>query len=263
MTPRHIQAVFFSPTGGTKSYIEAFCSRYPEAQISLIDMTTSTQKVELTGDLIVLGAPVYEGTIPETAAQRFRSISGDAIPTVTLVSYGQVEYGAALYQLEQIARGMGLTPFCSIAAPAHHSFSTDKAPLAFGRPDEQDLRDMRRCELVGGTTPKKRALMSLLMPTDSAKILTKVPKVDDQLCISCGLCVKACPVSSISSRDFSIDPSVCLRCFACVKVCPTSARAIKYRLSPIVTRFLKYHDRQRAPLAVFSTEAADLLDIDL
>ncbi len=256
----HIQAIYFSPTGGTKKYVRAFASRYPDAHITEIDITTSSQEVILDADMIILGSPVYEGAIPEIAVNRFLKLTGHNIPTVCLISYGQVEFGAALYQFEQIAKSMGLSPCYSIAAPAHHSFATDKAPLAFGRPDERDLQQIRTCSLSGGTTPSKAVLMSYLMPKNSARRLTKVPKVDKATCISCGLCAKACPVGAISSIDYSIDRKDCLRCFACVNVCPTSARAIEYRLSPIVTRFLNQHNRHRASVEVFTTMELDRKD---
>lgn len=50
-------------------------------------------------------------------------------------------------------------------------------------------------------------------------------RINDDLCISCGICVDECPVNAISEEDdrYIIDESTCLICSQCLEACPTQA----------------------------------------
>ncbi len=55
-------------------------------------------------------------------------------------------------------------------------------------------------------------------PALSCNALVKV-EIDKQNCISCGLCIRNCPVDCISD-DFVVDNDRCVRCNSCMEVCP-------------------------------------------
>ncbi len=46
--------------------------------------------------------------------------------------------------------------------------------------------------------------------------------IDKNKCLECGLCIKNCPVDSIS-EDFVVDNDICTRCNSCIEVCPVEA----------------------------------------
>lgn len=51
-------------------------------------------------------------------------------------------------------------------------------------------------------------------------------KVDESLCIGCGICVEICPESAIglTKEDVArIDPEKCASCGACADICPQEA----------------------------------------
>ena len=52
--------------------------------------------------------------------------------------------------------------------------------------------------------------------------------VDQDTCISCGVCVDACPVQAIEMPEKAIvDQEKCTSCEACVDVCPVQAISMK------------------------------------
>lgn len=57
------------------------------------------------------------------------------------------------------------------------------------------------------------------------EILSMKPIVDEDNCISCGVCEKACPVKAINmdSDKAEIDNKKCIRCYCCHELCPEKA----------------------------------------
>jgi 2-oxoglutarate ferredoxin oxidoreductase subunit delta len=48
--------------------------------------------------------------------------------------------------------------------------------------------------------------------------------IDQERCMSCGLCIEACPEQAISMNDIvEIDSGKCTGCGSCIKVCPNEA----------------------------------------
>ena len=58
----------------------------------------------------------------------------------------------------------------------------------------------------------------------------KKASVDEKLCVSCGSCVKVCPVSAIDIFKgiyAKIDTDKCVGCGKCVKECPASVISLQ------------------------------------
>ncbi len=55
------------------------------------------------------------------------------------------------------------------------------------------------------------------------------PKIDPELCTSCGTCIDQCPVSALSMTDDlpEVDPEICITCFCCQEMCPEKAIELK------------------------------------
>jgi nitroreductase/NAD-dependent dihydropyrimidine dehydrogenase PreA subunit len=55
-------------------------------------------------------------------------------------------------------------------------------------------------------------------------------KIDEEKCISCGLCAQECPMGIIEIKDLPLirkgKEALCLRCQHCLAVCPTAALSI-------------------------------------
>lgn len=69
-----------------------------------------------------------------------------------------------------------------------------------------------------------------------------IPKVEAKTCISCGKCVKVCPILAISMKQqengrplAAVDEEICLGCGVCARNCPTKAIELKRRPVQIIT----------------------------
>jgi len=57
-----------------------------------------------------------------------------------------------------------------------------------------------------------------------------IPKVDEQTCISCGLCAEKCPINAIEMNNFpEIMKDRCIGCGVCADACPSDALAMVQR----------------------------------
>ena len=57
---------------------------------------------------------------------------------------------------------------------------------------------------------------------------SEIPRYLPQRCISCGICVKDCPVGAISIDPLRIDKDKCIGCGNCIGVCPERAFGVPW-----------------------------------
>ena len=73
-------------------------------------------------------------------------------------------------------------------------------------------------------------LISLkLFPSPDREVMSNyVCQVDDEMCTSCGTCLKRCPVGAVMLKDgrASFRPGRCIGCGLCVTTCPGEARTL-------------------------------------
>lgn len=152
-----------------------------------------------------------------------------------------------------------------------HSYSTEKYPVAAGRPDERDLAvaaDFGKQisdKIASATEPEKlyavdvrkirrprqpffplfRFLRKVIALRKSGVPLPRTPWVEDEsLCTHCGACAKMCPVSAIVKGDeLNTDAERCIKCCACVKGCPQKARVYDTPFAVLLSQcFVKQKD---------------------
>ena len=71
---------------------------------------------------------------------------------------------------------------------------------------------------------KNRIFCTTICPTGTMLGLVsrfgyKKLHIDDNICVSCGLCEKNCPAGAIDSKEKTLDNERCIRCLRCVAVC--------------------------------------------
>ena len=238
------EIIFFSATGATKKIVKAIsyglnCETY-FTDISLPVNRKSYQPTD--SDFVLIATPIYGERIPRFVVEFLKKIEGGGKPLGVVSMYGNMGFGISLSQFEAYA---SKNHFCLIAAGAfigEHTYASKNAPVALGRPDENDLE--QACEFGRRVREKLNAdrFEPVLIPksklpgfiTDfpdtGTRFLIKQPVVDSSVCNACGACAKKCPTGAIDPKTLQIDEQKCIRCYACVKICPNSARAAKFRL---------------------------------
>lgn len=232
MKPEKITVALFSPTSGTRRYCTEVAKRLSTGY-EILDMANPQIREKehrfTENDLVIFGAPVYAGRLPEISGGIFDRIKGNNTPAVFMVTYGNREYEDALLEEKDICEANGFTGIAAGAWIAPHTFS---GKIAAGRPDESDMVKVEAFAEAVKTVLERDSL-----PTEPLSVPGNHPYRDtksmpfhpkgNKKCTGCGKCVAVCPVQAISKENpRETDASKCIDCLACARVCPLSARGI-------------------------------------
>ncbi len=246
---RKVTAIYFSPSRGTKKYVEA-AAKALDADFAVIDLTDKKVRAENyhfgADDLVIFGAPVYAGRLPLYPEKLYGNITGENTPAIFTVTYGNREFDDALLETKDMCEENG---FVGIAAAAWLSEHTYSDKLAGGRPTEEDLAEAadfaKKVAAALEAEAGGEAFAPLEIPGNRPyKEGKQLPMktVATERCSECGLCARICPVGAINDgAGFEADQSKCIGCLACVKRCMRSARivddpalgAIRQKLEPL------------------------------
>ena len=247
MQVQKIRAVYFSGTGTTEKVVMATAMELAShlgAPVEVFDYSRpaarTAEKQFSAGDLVVFGAPVYAGRVPNVLLPYLtKLVRGNGALAIPVVLYGNRNFDDGLIELRDILEADGFHTVAAAGFVGEHSFSR---VLAAGRPDARDMamvadfaakatekirgltRPPEQPVAVRGQTPPR----PYYTPRDRAgggiNILKVKPKTDGDKCTKCGLCAEICPMGSISRDDPSAVEGICIKCCACVKKCPAGAK---------------------------------------
>lgn len=260
-----MKLVYFSPTGTTKKILEGIAKGIGIERIEHVSMTLpdapTKPLVNITDELVVIGAPVHAGRLPEDAVKRFKRFQAHNTIAILVVIYGNREYEDALLELTHLSKELGFTPISGAAFIGEHSFSTKDVPIATGRPDKEDIE---KAMAFGAAIRQKildirsiDAIAPLKVPgnfpyKDSMPSVEGAPKTLDDICVTCGACAEVCPKAAITVNTVvTTDLSLCIICCACVKECPTSARIMDIPFITKIAESLSKNCSQRKQPEVF------------
>jgi ferredoxin len=241
MKIRSLKLAYFSPTGNTRSIIQALSHGINQNNAVRIDLTKpNIRKMQLQtskNDLLVVAVPVYIGRVPALLNEWLHRIKAHKTPTVCIVVYGNRAYDDALLELKNILIKRGCTPIACAAYIGEHSYSSSETPIAEARPD---INDLNHAKLFGRKINEKLLSLSSVEYISDIKIPgncpyrgdTKLWSIDfiaiNNECTQCGTCAEVCPVNAIDSENSNlIDKERCITCCACIKNCPQNARTMK------------------------------------
>ena len=254
MTVNEARLIYFSPTHTSKQVAEAIVHGTGIKNVVPMNLTLQTveETVIPTSALAVIVVPVYGGHVAPLAMERLENIRGLDTPTVLVVVYGNRAYEKALMELDAFAIPHGMKVIAGATFIGEHSYSTDKCPIADGRPNESDLnyaedfgrKIMEKIQAAAGEVtlyqidvraikrpsqrffPLFRFLRKVIKLRKSGTPLPRTPWIEDEsLCTHCGSCAARCPAGAITRGDeVNTDAEKCIKCCACVKACTKKAR---------------------------------------
>ena len=227
MNIQKVYAVYFSPTGTTKSVTKSMLTEF-DIQGEEIDLTSYESRNNSYSfkkdELVIIGIPVYGGRVPITAENRIKLLKGNNTPVILVTTYGGIHYSNVLYELQQIVNQNGFITIAAAAIVAEHNVANK---IASGRPNTQDLSaistftnqvytktlqsDSSENMVIRGEIPVSPRNKYFILPHG------------DKKCNKCGVCVKLCPVHAIDNPRKNAGQG-CIRCMRCIKYCPQNAR---------------------------------------
>ena len=237
MKINRVKLIYYSPTGTSEKTVKAI-QKGINLPYDIIDLTLPDSEkqhnLEST-DLAIIAAPVYNGRIAPTAANRIKKLKGKDTPAILVAVYGNRAFEDALLEMQNITESNGFKPIGAAAFIGEHSFDAPDTPIATGRPDPEDIK--KAIEL--GATIKNRLAgidepPELTIPGDhpyreGAKTGGRSPETEKETCILCGMCAQVCPTGCVTVSDnVETETDDCTACAACVKNCPTGARHWKH-----------------------------------
>jgi len=262
MELQSLKLAYFSPTGTTRSIVQAVARGINQNTADQIDVTKpNVRKKQLQtseNDLLVVAVPVYIGRVPALLSEWLYAIKADKTPTVGIVVYGNRDYEDALLELKDIMKKSGGIPIACAAYIGEHSFSSSETPIAEARPDTSDLN---HAEIFGRKINEKLLSISSVDQISDINIPGNYPyRGDSKLwsvdfiaisneCTQCGICAEGCPVGAIDSENSNlIDKEKCITCCACIKNCPQNARTMKTGLvKDAAMRLNKLYKERKEP----------------
>lgn len=208
-----------------------------------VDITTPEQRAQQLvfseTDLVVFGAPVYIGRMPNLISPYFKTILGGGAIGVPVAVYGNRAYDDGLIELRDIMAADGFKLVAAGAFVGEHTFSRI---LGGGRPDRKDLAIAKQFgaqiaqKVSSGESPSGNVIVpgtpypysGFYKATDTSKksvdIRKVLPVTDLQKCTRCGLCAQICAMGAIDPQDCTQVTGKCIKCGACTKRCPQGAK---------------------------------------
>lgn len=227
----NLYAIYFSATDTTRRCVEAVCEGFGcQTTISLnLADDLNVKFPEFTeDDIVVTGAPVYGGRLPEQVANAFSRLQGQRATAIALVVYGNRDYDDALLELTDILDKCSFRIVGAAAFIGQHSIFPK---VGISRPDASDVKKLikfgQECKMAvtvgfnAGKTPYIKGKSPYKKMADAPLY----PKIKLSKCIKCGRCAEKCPVQAIpADSPYVTNHSKCIKCGRCIFVCHQGAR---------------------------------------
>ncbi|SCZ81534.1 EFR1 family ferrodoxin [Acidaminobacter hydrogenoformans] len=249
MKQKNLSLIYFSPTGNTKKVVEAVGAGLGNAE-NVYDLTLVKGRAAALAfgseDVVVFGAPVYAGRIPELMEHWMEKLKGEGTLAVPVVVYGNRDYEDALIELRDLMAARGFQCVAGGAFVGEHSYTE---LVATGRPDIEDLDGAKafgretaayiNSLMTSGGQVNISLNVSGSLPYKERKATPPMAPVTSDACTSCGICASFCPTSAIDFMDFSkIEAEKCLRCCSCIRKCPVEAKRFEHEMIQQITNRL-------------------------
>jgi ferredoxin len=249
-----IQSLYFSPTGTTRKILSTIEEHTGLTSISPTDLTLPRQRESFNGKVegavILVGVPVYAGTIPLPMMEPLNRLEGKGKWAVPVVVYGNRSAETCVEELSKILRHRGFKILAAASFIGEHSYASKEHPWGLGRPDYSDLEAAAKFgeqvrEKLFSEEPSEIQTSDRLLNFFTREMVDSFPegyhrKLADLLkgnfrvafskdanCTECMNCSNVCPTGAIEVDSKEIDNDICIQCAACVRICPAGAFSLK------------------------------------
>ena len=168
------EILYFSATNTTKSIVKAISTGL-DGEVYFTDITQPSNRLnyqKMDCDLTIIAVPIYGERVPRFLYDFFCQIPGDGRLLAVAAFVGQ------------------------------HTYATKKAPVAYGRPDEEDLQQARIFGENIQRKVKERDVSSVALPrTVLPKFITEFPDSGTRFLIRQP--VFLCKIASILNHGLS------------------------------------------------------------
>lgn len=234
--------IYFSNTGNTKLACERIKGKARHVDFDLLDMRNGYP--DLT-DYGIVGFATYssEFKVAKFVSDYMKGLSeAKGKPSFVFTTYGR-DNGSSCVVLARLASNKGFKVVAEHALNTPENYPpvirmehghvenpTEEQVAAFDAfIDElsEIAAKLENGEQVPEHKPTAKwryALIRNMTPRIMMQKLMGDKKVDTNLCIKCGRCVRACPYGVVTMKEYpEFDESKCQGCFACYNLCPKKA----------------------------------------
>lgn len=226
-----VYSVYFSATYTTRKVVEIIANRLC-GNIVNNDITSVEVPHEIefeSGDVLVIGMPVYGGRIPKSALQSIAKLNGNGMPAIISCVYGNRDYDDALLELRNEVESRGFIVVSASAFIARHSIFTQ---IASDRPNADDIIQIteyadRSKKIILGLNDFSCLKQIEIKGNNPYKVFNQLPiyPSTDDSCVECGNCSNKCPTGAISfDNPNETDIQKCIACGRCIVECKIKAR---------------------------------------
>lgn len=244
--------VWYSQTGNTKRIGKLIAATWAKAGIKTDsgDYRDLGKIIPADYDVIAVGSPVYYYEVPENFREWINGISSiEGTPVASFVTFGgqgNNQYNTAYSILKMLSHkggvpaGMATFGSMSSFALTWAAGNKDRILKYSDQPDGEVYSSVRRysSDIIkriqngGKITISKEFSFSDCISGGVSICFTKLTItghcVNKDICISCGSCVKKCPVNAIFPTNGVVDTDKCIACLGCVNNCPAEAVEMKF-----------------------------------
>ena len=229
--------LYFTGTGNSRYIAERISKKTDDNLLSINDMikTNNIQPIKTNRQLVFV-TPTYAWRIPKIVDEWIRRVEFAGAKDVWFVMDCGGEIGnAAKYNMKLCRdKGFNYMGTAQIVMPENYI-------AMFGVPSEEKAKQIvtkaepiidRAADLIAENrkfpTPRNNLYDKLMSGPVNAAFYPLCVKATafsaDEKCISCGKCVRLCPLNNIALKNGKpVWGSDCTHCMACISYCPTQA----------------------------------------
>lgn len=230
--------IFFSGTGNTQYVSEVFIREFKKRDIESILIDTRKKKgLKEEYDFYVFGSPIHASMFPKIFIDWVLENLIDGKGKECIVFSTQADdFAPGAEELKNILKDKGFNVRIKACIKMPNNYHINKGPSKdeieslkkdaskrvstivdmFLKGERMDF-DVSTEEYLAGKAAYKGFLEK------SKGFARDNIKVDNDICVKCGKCLKNCPTRNISMKDGVTFDLKCIMCFRCFNSCPENA----------------------------------------